>query len=1400
MMRDEHQIDDAWDGASAGDAEVARVLDDYLVALEAGESVDPGRLLAEHPAIAPQLRACLDVMQAAARAVDDPVPPSVGGSAASALPPASGLRSTWDAGDGPPPRIHLHDPDDDEPMVRPRSPAMPRATGGTWGRFQLLGEIARGGMGAVLKGRDPDLGRDLAIKVLLESHRGDPQVVRRFIEEAQIGGQLQHPGIVPVYELGTSTDRRPYFAMKLVKGWTLASMLQGRAAPSVSHDSDGRGSADAGLGPTGDLPIFDDVPRLLPIFEQVCQTMAYAHARGVIHRDLKPSNIMVGSFGEVQVMDWGLAKVLPRGGVADEVAAGSERPGEAAIQTVRTGPADGGGESQSGSVLGTPAYMAPEQARGEVERLDERADVFGLGAILCEVLTGRPPFVGTTREEVRTLAARGDLADAMGRLVGCGADAELVALARDCLAAEPERRPCDAGEVARRISAHEVGVRERLKAAGLARAEALARAEEAQARAVVERSRRRRTMALAAAMLGLFGLGGGGWVHLERQRLDRAARVDRATSGVESLYAEAKQAGDDVSRWIAAREAARALESLLADAPDAATRDRVAAFAREVTRGASSAEADQRLLAELAEIRGARVNDRDGMQSDARYADAFREAGMDLDTSPPDRAAAVIAARPRAVRMAIAAALDDWAALRRLEAPDHPDARRLTETARKVDPDPWRDRLRAALQIPSRSERLASLRELAKSARADEWPAESLVLLGGTLTDLGDGASAETILRRAVGRHPGDVWINIKLAGCLQRLSRREESIRYLTAARALRPDLAHILGHHLYDKGETDEAIAVFEDLARLRPEDELTLICWGGLLEERHKAREARDAFDRAMAIARTKSERQPENARTHFNLGYALALRGQRDEAIAEYRTALRLRPDFPAAHCNLANTLLLQGKMDASIPEFQAALRLRPDDPNFHEDFGTALWIQGKVSGAIAEFREALRLWPDYAVAHVSLGSILCDENHDYKAAEAEFREALRLKPDFARAHCNLGIVLERQNRRDESMAAYGTALRLDPGDRKAQKGLGALEYRKKVDEAIAGYRAALRLKPDDSHAHFHLGLALNQRGQQDEAIAEFREVLRLRPDNFDAHFSLGNTLASQGRLDEAIADFRAAVRRKPEFAGAHLNLGSNLQKQGKWEEAMAEYREALRLEPDYAEAHCNVGHVLCYQGRFAEALVEMKRGHELGSKKSGWNYPSAQWVREIEQMAGVEAKLPAILAGKARPAKAAESIMAARICANRKLYGASAGLWSEAFRSEPKLADDVRSWLRYTAAHTAALAGCAPGRDDPPLDDAARARWRKQAMDWLEADLEAWSKRLDADTLRASPVVTQSLRKWKADDDLAGLRDASAVSKLPEDEQKSCRSLWAEVDALLTKARGATEQPALNPAP
>jgi WD40 repeat protein/serine/threonine protein kinase len=342
------------------------------------------------------------------------------------------------------------------------------------GEFEDLQEIARGGMGVVFKGRDRELKRVIALKVLQERHRGEAVLNQRFVEEAQIAGQLQHPGITPVYSLGEFPDHRPYFTMKLVQGQTLARLLEQRSNPQ------------------------EELQKFLKIFEQVCQTLAYAHSRRVIHRDLKPSNIMVGDFGEVQVMDWGLAKVLPA------IAGADPSTQRESIQTVRNEiPAEVAGSSsqtQFGSILGTLAFMPPEQALGEIEQVDQRSDVFGLGAILCNILTGRPPYVAKSLEQLRRMAVRAELGDAFESLDRCEADPDLKQLTRRALSPDPAHRPSDAAVLVQELSQYREGVETRLRQAELAEVRATAHAME-------ERSRRKQTLRYLGVVLLVLAIG-----------------------------------------------------------------------------------------------------------------------------------------------------------------------------------------------------------------------------------------------------------------------------------------------------------------------------------------------------------------------------------------------------------------------------------------------------------------------------------------------------------------------------------------------------------------------------------------------------------------------------------------------------------------------------------------------------------------------------------------------------------------------------------------------------------------------------------------------------------------------------------------------------------------------------
>ena len=337
----------------------------------------------------------------------------------------SGVLSAIDVLAGEAPRLELRPEFETTSFPRTKEELVPRGRGS----YRIVGEVARGGMGAVMRAFDSDLGRHVAIKVLHPELARNPETVQRFVEEAQIGGQLQHPGVVPVYELGLTNDERPFFSMKLVKGQTLAALLKSRKSPE------------------------DQRRRLLDIFEDLCLTMAYAHSRGVIHRDLNPTNVLIGNFGEVQIVDWGLAKVLPRAEVGE---------GATTIQTLRSGGAAQHPSSQAGSLMGTIAYLSPEQARGQVESVDEHADVFSLGAILCEILTGSPPYTGDA-ESVLMAAASGDVAAAHARLAATGAESEIVDLARECLTKDFEARPRDAQVVAQRVSAFLASLEERAR-------------------------------------------------------------------------------------------------------------------------------------------------------------------------------------------------------------------------------------------------------------------------------------------------------------------------------------------------------------------------------------------------------------------------------------------------------------------------------------------------------------------------------------------------------------------------------------------------------------------------------------------------------------------------------------------------------------------------------------------------------------------------------------------------------------------------------------------------------------------------------------------------------------------------------------------------------------------------
>ncbi len=867
-------------------------------------------------------------------------------------------------------------------------------------------------MGIVYRALDTLLDREVAVKVL----RSTGGSRSRFFDEARVTSQLTHPGIPAIYDLGL-VDGIPFLAMKLIKGETLAEKIRRSTTPAARGE-------------------------LIADFETICQAVAYAHERRVVHRDLKPSNVMVGAFGVVQVMDWGLAKKLTGSEPVNEPPTPAEVEPLTDIRTVRQ---EGEGTAP-GSALGTAAFSPPEQAGGELDRMDERVDVFGLGAILCTVLTGQPPYVADSPEAVRLMAIRGALDAALARLDRSGADHELVALCRRCLAPNREERPRDANAVAAAVAAYRAGVESRLRAAERNAAVALAREAE-------QRKRRRVQLAFAGvSALAVVGTLAGLWWSEKRaaDRLREAeAGADLALTRADELAARAtraegkhlSQADAAVGLWREAAAAAERAQAVVAPSHDPELIARVGRRVEAVRAELARAEVVHRrahragaLLTALENAHGSSA-DQKRQRGDPRTARAYREAfaaaGLPVGASPEVLASAIRDEDPD-VRPELLVSLDHWAWCLRGD----PDAARLRAAANLADEDPFRREVRLAVGADD----AAALVGLAARPEVERLPPVTATLLGRALADRGEYRAAAALLRAARDRHPGDYWLLIELSYVLWELppgekEARAESLACIWAALAVRPESAKThnrLGYCLSARGDVAAAEASYRRATRLDP----------ALPEAWH-------------------------------NLGVAALNRGDLDEAERAYRTAVACDPQFALPLGGLGFVQLRKGQLREAEASLRRALLLNPTDAPALLNLGHILERRGDISGAVAAYERAVAHAPGSAVAHSNRGETRL-WLADWTGARHAFERAVELDPRFGPARRNLGWSCVLRNDLDRAEACFRTVLELDPRDARAVGSLGWVRELKGDPQGAADYqREAARLDPSEGSANaFH----------------------------------------------------------------------------------------------------------------------------------------------------------------------------------------------------------------------------------------------------------------------------------------------------------------------------------------
>ncbi len=1270
------------------------------------------------------------------------------------------------------PRVMLQDiPSGPSPLVMPGADTVPSDR--TLDHYDIAGEIGRGGVGVIFKARDVDLGRDVAIKLLREDMSGRVELAQRFVEEAQISGQLQHPGIAPLYELGVHPDGRPYFAMKLIKGRTLAGLLNDR------HD------------------IAKGRHRFIQIFEKICQAMAYVHSRGVIHRDIKPSNVMVGAFGEVQVMDWGFAKVLGRGGVEDERSARRLQSVISIIETVRSAGDDVGSQSLAGSLMGTPPYMPPEQASGNVNLVDARSDVFALGAVLCEILTGKPPYTPTSDEsgqyEIVQQASRAQLNPARERLDKCGADEELIRICRDCLVPAQAARPADAGVLAAEIGNYLAHVEERARESQLAAVAergkantARAEAKAAAAKAEHERRARRLTLGLGSAVLALVLLGGGGFLFYQSKAKEREAQTHRdvstALQEAARLHGLAKaDALGEFSNWTAALTRAKQAKedaasedgsaSLLARAT--ATLEEIEAEEAAARQRAEQAARDAAMVARLDEIRSQKGDDFVPQRSEDQYWQAFKEYGLDIDTGALDALGDQVASS--AIAKELIAALDEWAWVRAYGTVPQSKVGRPTGVAQRADKDSWRKGLRTAI----RNNDVSRLKELSNSANVASLGVTSVHLLASALANSGEHERAVDLLHEAQRHHAQDLWINFYLGHWLTQLSppRWEEAARAYTAAIAIRPEAAatwNNLGIALQSRGALDDAVVAYKRAIELRANYASAHNNLGTVYVDRKQ-------YSEALASFRSAVQAQADHALAYFGIGSVLQKQKRVEDAIHAYKQALTYRPSLHEAHDALVALLGTAGRGGEMLAASKRVVDANPDAGWAHRNYGYVLWSQGQTDDAIKHYKRAVELDPNDGVAQHDYGVAL-GRTGDWDGAIKAIEAACKAEPEDALYQSNLGWALENKGDLGGAVVAFQKAVVMDPGLAVAHDQLSNVYLKTgRLEPAIDSRINAVKANPAASGYAAGLGNLLGRvmsRARAEALVAErvpnMSKASRVR---FQAElaYALFNT---GGDREGGHAALQIALDLAPGEAWLQELKGRFLWAEFDFEGAEAAFRNATRMDANRPSAQARLGFALQKLGRFGIALDAIRRGHELGTEQ-GWTEPSADWVEEAERLATAHAEIILYTTGKKQPADATMGSAVGMVCLATERWSSAAKFY-EAVVQDPELDAAKKPFELYNAACAAARAGTEPtrGNDMERPDDDARKVWRGKALAWLRMSLKHWTTQVKNPEMAA--VARGNLLSWLLDPDLARVRDGDHLEELDPAERKAFEALWIDV--------------------
>jgi tetratricopeptide (TPR) repeat protein/predicted Ser/Thr protein kinase len=840
-------------------------------------------------------------------------------------------------------------------MLQP-SASLPQVPG-----YNVEAELGHGGMGVVYRAWHVRLRRSVALKMLLAGAQAQPAERERFLREAEAVAGLRHANIVQVYEAG-DVDGQSYFTMELVEGGNLAQQIQGVPQP---------------------------VRKAAALVATLAGAVHAAHQSGIVHRDLKPANILLTADGTPKVTDFGLARRLQGGGAL----------------------------TLSGIPMGTPSYMAPEQAQGQMDSAGPAVDVYALGAILYELLTGRPPFRAATAAETlqqvisQEPASPSRLNDKVPR------DLEIICL--KCLHKEPQRRYSTAAALADDLDRFLQG-------------EAIAARPERAVERWVRQTRRRPALSSACAVVGLLGValvGGTLWVRAEKAATERRRQAEQAAldhAADEDLRDMVRHL--ETSSWPQARAAQERATGRLAERGSAELHGRLMQGIRDLELATS--------LESLRLARATRLGTRVALTlSEKEYEGAFRTAGFGQVSED----ATVVAERigRSNICKALLAALDDWSSC--TSDPRRQNwllqvARRVVQLRAQPDPTGWQERARDP-------EVLRDKEAFGKLVEATPVNSVSIPLQLALAERLkASGADPIPFLVRIQEAHPGDFWTNLNLAEALMEKNELPGAIRFYQAAIAARPDAAVVydnLGLALALLGHMEEADRQFRKASEIDPSLADAHRSLGIALSTLGRGNEAID-------VAKPPQHFNHRVASLHAILGDELRDKGKLVEAMDRYRQAIALDPKVTAAQRGIRLILMREGRLEEACLAWKKAIDANPPEHDAWDGYAELCLFLGQE----AEYRRVRRMLierfhsvtdPNIAERTGRACLLMPTSAEEQRIAEALIGRALKAGPDEPYYQFAQGLAEYRQGRLESanSLMAGRAATVMGPAPRLVQ---------------------------------------------------------------------------------------------------------------------------------------------------------------------------------------------------------------------------------------------------------------------------------------------------------------------------------------------------------------------------